>query len=93
MTQPPPEEPPRSDPPLSGDLRSVFGRNLRAARRKAGLTQAELGERTGLTQQYVSHVEAGHQNITIETMVALARIVGQEVSDLLRRSRGRTKPG
>jgi transcriptional regulator with XRE-family HTH domain len=88
----PPGEPPKSDEPVSDDLRTVFGKNLREARIKAGLTQAELADRTGLTQQYVSLVEAGHQNITIGTMTALARVVGHDVTTLLRRGRGRIRP-
>ena len=80
------------DEPIPDDSRSVFGANLRTARIKVGLTQAQLAERTGLTQQYVSLVEAGHQNITIDTMTALARAVGQDVSAMLRRVRGRIRP-
>jgi transcriptional regulator with XRE-family HTH domain len=85
-------EPPKSDEPVPDDLRPVFGQNLRAARVKAGLTQAQLAERTSLTQQYVSWVEAGHSNMTLGTMTALARVVGQDVIALLRRGRGRTTP-
>ena len=88
----PPGEPPKSEEPVPDDLRTVFGQNLRAARVKAGLTQAQLAERTSLTQQYVSWVEAGHSNITLGTMTALARVVGQDVIALLRRGRGRTTP-
>jgi transcriptional regulator with XRE-family HTH domain len=87
-----PRELPKSDEPVPDDLRTVFGQNLRAARVKAGLTQAQLAERTSLTQQYVSWVEAGHSNITLGTMTALARVVGQDVIALLRRGRGRTTP-
>jgi hypothetical protein len=54
MARRPLREPPKSDEPIPDDLRIVFGQNLRAARVKAGLTQAQLAERTGLTQQYVS---------------------------------------
>jgi transcriptional regulator with XRE-family HTH domain/SOS-response transcriptional repressor LexA len=36
-----------------------FADHLREARRKAGLTQAELGERAGLTGSYVSLLESG----------------------------------
>jgi len=92
MRGPPPGEPPKSEEPVPDDSRSVFGQNLRAARIKAGLTQAQLAEQTGLTQQYVSLVEAGHQNITIHTMAALARAVGQDVSAMLRKVRGRIRP-
>jgi transcriptional regulator with XRE-family HTH domain len=92
MASRPPHGPPKRDAPVPDDLRSVFGENLRAARIKAGLTQAQLAERTGLTQQYVSLVEAGHQNITLGTMTTLARVVGQDVRALLRRGHPRIKP-
>jgi DNA-binding XRE family transcriptional regulator len=74
------------------DLRKIFGQNVRAARIKAGLTQAQLAARTGLTQQYVSLVEAGLQNITLDTMAALARAVGRDVSALLQKARNRIRP-
>jgi transcriptional regulator with XRE-family HTH domain len=89
MAARPPREPAESNWSGPDDLRKVFGQNARAARVKAGLTQAQLAERTGLTQQYVSLVEAGHQNITIDTMAALARAVGRDVSALLRKGRNR----
>jgi DNA-binding XRE family transcriptional regulator len=57
-----------SDEPVPGDPRSEFGKKLRAARIRAGLTQAEVAEQAGLTQQYVSVVEGGRQNITLSTM-------------------------
>jgi transcriptional regulator with XRE-family HTH domain len=92
MGKRPPRGPPKSNSPAPDDLRTIFGQNVRAARIKAGLTQTQLAERTGLTQQYVSLVEAGHQNITIDTMAALARAVGRDVSALLRKGRARIRP-
>lgn len=89
MARPPPRVPPTSDEPVPGDLRIVFGQNLRTARINAGLTQAQLAQRTGLTQQYVSWVEAGHANITLATMTTLARVVGRDVVALLQRRRQR----
>ena len=80
------------DEPIPDDSRSVFGANLRTARIKVGLTQAQLAERTGLTQQYVSWVEAGRANITLATMTSLARVVREDVSELLRKRLGRTTP-
>jgi transcriptional regulator with XRE-family HTH domain len=55
------------------DLVAVFGANLKAARLKQGLTQAQLAERAGLLQQYVSLVESGKQNVTLTTAQALAK--------------------
>jgi transcriptional regulator with XRE-family HTH domain len=85
-------EPPKAGEPVSDDLPTLFGKNLRDARIKSGLTQGQVAERTSLTQQYVSLVEAGHQNITLGTMTALARVVGEDVTTLLRKGRGRTRP-
>jgi DNA-binding XRE family transcriptional regulator len=57
MVARPPREPAENNWSVSDDLRKVFGQNTRAPRIKAGLTQAQLAERTGLTQQYVSLVK------------------------------------
>jgi len=85
MGKRPPREPPKGNSPSRDDLQKIFGQNLRAVRIKAGLTQAQLADRTGLTQQYVSLVEAG-------TMAALARAVGRDVSALLWKGRSRIRP-
>jgi transcriptional regulator with XRE-family HTH domain len=72
------------DDPDPDDLVAVFGTNLKAARLKQGLTQAQLAERAGLLQQYVSLVETGKQNVTLTTAQTLARVVHQNVSEMLR---------
>jgi transcriptional regulator with XRE-family HTH domain len=68
------------------DLQTRFGERLREARHKAGLTQAALAEAAGLTQQYVAKIEAGQINPTLATMVAVARVLGTEIGDMLRRA-------
>jgi transcriptional regulator with XRE-family HTH domain len=70
--------------PDADDLVAVFAASLKAARIKQGLTQAQLAERAGLLQQYVSLVEQGKQNVTLTTAQALARVLRQNVSDMLR---------
>ena len=75
-----------------------FGPTL-AAEKLSELHGLDLGVETlrqwmieaGLTQQYVSLVEAGHQNITLDTMAALARAVGRDVIALLRKARNRIR--
>jgi transcriptional regulator with XRE-family HTH domain len=39
------------------DIRQIVGRNLAAARERAGLTQAELAKRSGVSQSHISEVE------------------------------------
>jgi DNA-binding XRE family transcriptional regulator len=70
------------------DVRNEFGKNLRAARIRAGLTQARVADRTRLTQPYVSLVEAGRQNITLSTMTALAKVIGHQATVVLRKAPG-----
>jgi transcriptional regulator with XRE-family HTH domain len=62
---------------------SDFGRNLRAARERAGLSQTQLGRHLGFSQPYVSAVEAGRRNLTLTAMNAFARAVGCTLSVLL----------
>ena len=71
------------------DIVSTFGSNLKAARLKMGLTQAQLAEAAGLLQQYVSLVESGKQNVTLTTAETLAKVVNRDVRTLLARPRPR----
>ena len=48
-------------------------------------------KRSGLLQQYVSLVELGKQNVTLTTAQALAKVVHQNVSDMLRRPTARLR--
>lgn len=69
---------------LAADLQNFFGANLRTARIKLGMTQAELGEKSGLGTQYISKVENGHKNLTLSTMATLAVLVRGDLNRMLR---------
>ena len=86
---------PRPDDADFNDLLASFGANLRAARLKSGLTQAQLAEQAGLVQQYVSLVESGKQNVTLTTALTFARVVKLDLIDLVRRvnKTGRARRG
>ena len=68
------------------DFQAIFGQNLRAARLQAGLKQSDVAARTGLTQQYLSLIEAGQQNVTLRTMSLLAEVVDHDLRDMLRKT-------
>jgi len=69
--------------PVSGELQVRFGANLRAARTAQRLKQQDLADKSGFGQQYVSRVEDGQINLTLETMERLACALGMDVSTLL----------
>jgi DNA-binding XRE family transcriptional regulator len=70
---------------LREEFQAVFGQHLKVARLKAGLKQSDVADRTGMTQQYLSFIEAGQQNITLKTMILLAEVVDRDIRDLLRK--------
>ncbi len=49
---------------------------LREARRRAGLTQAELGQRAGVTQSVISAYESGHRQPSLPVLLGLLRASG-----------------
>jgi len=52
---------------------------LRSARRRAGLTQAQLGERAGLSQADVARLERAGSNPTAGTLERLLRATGHRL--------------
>jgi transcriptional regulator with XRE-family HTH domain len=58
---------------ISGDL-------IREARRRAGLTQSELGRRAGKPQSVVSRWERGEVEMSLETLRKLVRACGLELT-------------
>jgi transcriptional regulator with XRE-family HTH domain len=66
------------------DMRKLVGRNAARLRKAAGLTQEELAERSGFSQQYISKLEQGRRNPTIVSLYELANGLGASPVDLVR---------
>ena len=60
----------------------TIGERIKAARKKAGLTQKQLGEKMGISYQAVAQWENDLRNPKIETLRAIANALGMPVSDL-----------
>ncbi|MBW4444289.1 MAG: helix-turn-helix domain-containing protein [Plectolyngbya sp. WJT66-NPBG17] len=65
--------------------RLLFARNLRRAREARGISQEMLAELAGLHRTYVGSVERGERNISIDNIERLAKALGLEPENLLRR--------
>ena len=52
-----------------------IGKQLRKARLSAGLTQAELANRTDITVTYYAMVERGEKNISYEKMQRILKVL------------------
>jgi transcriptional regulator with XRE-family HTH domain len=57
--------------------------NARVLRAAQGLTQEQIGERSGLGLRKVQQLESGRANPTIDTLALLAIGLGVDVSALL----------
>ena len=68
------------------DMRKLVGRNVGRIRRERGLTQEQLAEISGFSQQYISGLEQGRRNPTVVTLYELATALGVSHLDLLRPS-------
>ena len=66
------------------DMRKLVGRNVRRIRQKKALTQEQLAEISGFSQQYISGLEQGRRNPTVVTLYELALALGVSHLELVR---------
>ena len=65
------------------EVTAKFGEKLRKLRKERGVSQEELAARAGLHRTYVSSVERGERNVSLETIDKLARALGLPMGDLM----------
>lgn len=66
----------------SVDLKKTFGSSVRVWRNRLGISQEELGGRAGLHRTYVSDIERGARNVSLESMEKLAHALNVSVATL-----------
>jgi transcriptional regulator with XRE-family HTH domain len=60
-----------------------FGARVRAYRTADGVTQQDLAEAAGLSRSSIANLEAGRQDVTVTTVLAIAHHLGVAPGDLL----------
>lgn len=63
--------------------RSLFGSHVKELRKGLHLTQTQLGSIAGLDRSYISRIERGHCNVTLDSIMLIADGLGVAPSDLL----------
>lgn len=66
-------------------IREVLALNLRALRRVRGMSQEDLAHLAGIDRTYVSALERSVYAASIDVVDRLARVLGVEAADLLRK--------
>jgi transcriptional regulator with XRE-family HTH domain len=66
------------------DMRKLVGKNFGRLRREKGLTQEQIEERSGFSQQYLSGLEQGRRNPTVITLYELSQALGVSHVELVK---------
>jgi CheY-like chemotaxis protein len=69
-----------------GDLKRLFGTAIKGKRSELGISQEELADRAGLHRTYVSDVERGARNLSLESIEKLAHALELSISGLFDRA-------
>ena len=65
------------------DVRARVGKNVRAYRERAGLSQEALADAAALDRTYVSGIERGRRNPTVVVLERVADALGVRIVDLV----------
>lgn len=68
----------------SKKLKKAFGSAVRDARKKRGLSQLDVVSESGIDRAYVSELERGLGNPSVETMFRLAKAMKMSPVELVR---------
>jgi transcriptional regulator with XRE-family HTH domain len=61
----------------------LFAGNVKRLRQAAGLSQELLADRANLHRTYISSIERGERNVSIDNIFAIAEALGVDPRDLL----------
>ncbi len=67
------------------DKKVVLGARIKAVRKQRGWSQEQLAERAGISTQYVSNIERGKENPTLDLLLRVAqalKVSPAEIFDL-----------
>lgn len=69
--------------PENKQLYVELGQRIAQARKSMDLTQTQVAEQIGLTQQTIAHYEVGRLRISVATLIRLSDILGYSLDELV----------
>ncbi len=69
---------------MDDPYRKRLAKNIRAYREKLGLSQEALAERAGMHWTFISGVERCKYNVSLSSLVRIAKALGREPYELLK---------
>lgn len=69
---------------MTTNIVKKFGKHVRKLRLEQGLTQEQLGDKSGLDLTYIGRIERGEQNSSLLVVAAIAKGLGVTVETLFK---------
>lgn len=64
------------------DIKEEFGLRVKSLRKNNGMSQNELAEKSGLNRPYISGIEQGKRNVSLEVIEKLAEALEVKIIDI-----------
>ncbi len=64
------------------DIKRLIGVRISEIRSRKGLTQEQLAGKMGISSKYLSSIERGKENPTLNTLITLADSLNTDIGDL-----------
>jgi len=68
---------------MDKDIKKKLGEKIREIRKKKGFSQEALAFKSNLHRTYISDIERGFRNVSIENIEKIAKALGLTPKDLL----------
>ncbi len=64
------------------DKKQMIGARIKEVRNKKGLTQEQLSEKMEINPKYLSSIERGNENPTLNTLIKLSESLGVDLGEI-----------
>lgn len=69
---------------MENEIRVKFGKTLRRLRKNQGVSQEVFADKCDLHRTYISDIERGERNVSLENIEKIANVLNIQVSELFR---------
>ena len=66
------------------DITKKFGKRVKALRLQKDMSQSDVAKKLGVHSTYISKIERGEQNMSIQGVEKLAKAIGVSVGELMK---------
>lgn len=67
---------------MNSDFYAKLGKNIKARRKKLGLTQQQLADKMNISLNFMGKIEVAFSKPSLDTLIDFAKVLGTTVSEL-----------